>query len=61
MTSDRAGARSRVLVAIPAYNEEQTIEALVCRVRSAISEFDLEQMEDQIVTTLVGPNAPEPS
>lgn len=34
-------AETRVLIAIPAYNEEQTIEAVVRGVRSAIREFDL--------------------
>jgi glycosyltransferase involved in cell wall biosynthesis len=33
--------RPRVLIAIPAYNEEHTIEAVVSGVRSAIPEFDL--------------------
>jgi glycosyltransferase involved in cell wall biosynthesis len=38
-----AGGRSgrRVLIAIPAYNEAPTIEAVVSGVRSAIPEFDL--------------------
>ena len=32
---------ARVLIAIPAFNEEHTIESVVCGVRSAIPEFDL--------------------
>src|SRR5437868_7116788 len=37
---DRRPAR-RVLIAIPAYNEEPTIESVVTAVRDAIPEFDL--------------------
>ena len=41
-----ARAPSRVLVAIPAYNEEQTIDAVVNGVRSAVPEFDLLVVND---------------
>jgi len=35
------GDPRRVLIAIPAYNEEHTIEAVISGIRSAIPEFDL--------------------
>ncbi len=38
--------RSHVLIAIPAYNEERTIEAVVQAVRSAVPQFDLLVVDD---------------
>jgi glycosyltransferase involved in cell wall biosynthesis len=38
--------KARVLVAIPAYNEEPTIEDVVGRVRAAVPEFDLLVVND---------------
>lgn len=37
---------SRLLIAIPAYNEEATIADVVCRVRRALSGFDLLVIDD---------------
>jgi glycosyltransferase involved in cell wall biosynthesis len=37
---------SRVLIAIPAFNEERTIEAVVQAVRSAVPQFDLLVVDD---------------
>src|ERR1039457_6864533 len=37
---------SHVLIAIPAYNEEQTIEAVVHAVRSAAPQFDVLVVDD---------------
>ena len=45
-TTGSARAPSRVLVAIPAYNEDQTIDAVVHGVRSAVPEFDLLVVND---------------
>lgn len=41
-----ARAQSRVLVAIPAYNEEQTIDAVIHGVRSAVPQFDVLVVND---------------